>query len=108
MQSGVGQPEDEDSLASVWSADRRRRVTAPRRSVTAAFQIGQDVEQPQRNVARDVLEEDPSRSKSLDALEHPRPQVSWVLLALALASGAKRLARIASGDKVDSGKEVQG
>jgi len=99
---GVGQPEDEDSFASVWSADRRRRVTAPRRSVTVAFQVGQDIEQPQRDMARDVFKQHAGGSIAPNKLEDRRPQVSRVVGPCPLSCLAERLARISPGDPVDS------
>lgn len=105
---GVGQPEDEDSFASVWSADRRRRVAAPRRSVAAAFQIGQDVPQPQRDMACDVLKQHAGRSIPPNKLKDGRPQVSGVVGSCSLSCLAEWLAWVSPAYPIDSNQDSCG
>jgi len=105
---GVGQPEDEDSLSSMWRADFLRCKQSERAAETASRQVLKDAIEAERHVAGDVLEEDPARSKSSDELEDDRPQMTRVVFSQSLSCLAERLAWIASGDPVHSREFMRG
>jgi len=106
--SGVGQPEDEDSLASVRCADFRRRKQSERAAETASRQVLKDAIEAECEVPGDVLEEDAARSKRSDLLSDDRPQMTRVVFSQSLAGVAKGLAGIAAGDPVDPRELLDG
>ena len=105
---GVGQPKDEDSLASVWCADFLRRKQSARTAVTASRQVLKYSIEAERHVPGDVLEEDSSGSKSSDELKDRWPQMTRVVFSHSLASVGEWLAGIAAGDPVDRRKFIAG
>ena len=105
---GVGQPKDEDSLASVWCADFLRRKQSERTAVTASRQVLKDAIEAERHVPRDVLEEDSSGSKSSDELKDRWPQMTRVVFSHSLPGVTEWLAGVAAGDPVDRRKFVAG
>ena len=108
VQSGVGQAEDEDPLASVWCADFRRRKQSERAAETASRQVLKDAIEAECEVPGDVLEEDAARSKSSDLLSDDGPQMTRVVFSQSLSSVAERLAGIAAGDPVDPRELLDG
>jgi len=105
---GVGQPEDKDSLSSMWRADFLRCKQSERAAETAARQVLKDAIEAERHVAGDVLEEDAARSKSSDELEDDRPQMTRVIFSQSLPCVTEGLARIAAGDPVHSREFMRG
>jgi len=105
---GVGQPEDEDSLSSMWRADFLRCVQAERTSETKEFQVSEDISETHTEVPGDVFEEDSPRSKRPHLLIDDRPEMSGVRLSGSFASLGKGLTRIAAGDPVHSREFMRG
>ena len=81
----VGHAKDEDPLPLVRSADLRRRENSPRRRVTKAFQIGQDISETKADVAFEVLEENDGWSSNANSICNVGPEVSRIVLPGPLA-----------------------
>tara|TARA_R110000822_G_C15224520_1_gene484644 strand:+ start:330 stop:590 length:261 start_codon:yes stop_codon:yes gene_type:complete len=75
---GVGQTEYEHPFPSVRRTDFLRRKQSEHAAETASFQVLKDAIEAEREMAADVLKEDPSRSKSSDDVEDDGPQMTRV------------------------------
>jgi hypothetical protein len=96
----VGQ--DEDALPLVGRANFSRAEYAPRRSVTDSIQLFDDVAESETDVALDVLEETKLGSHEDNSICDPRPEVTGVVLAEALAGCTEWLTRISTTDDIHS------
>jgi hypothetical protein len=79
----VGQ--DKHPLPLVWRATFSRAEYSPRRFITEAFQICNDLSESKADVSFDVLKEADSWSKKANAVCDEWPQVSWVVRSGSLA-----------------------
>jgi hypothetical protein len=96
----VGVAQDEQSLPSVRRADLCRREESRFNSVTHSEKVCSHLLQPKANVAWDVLEEAERWMYFFDNPGDVWPQVALVLMPLALACDAERLARVARSDEI--------
>ena len=79
-----GVAHDVDSFSLVRCADFRRAEYSPRRCVTKAFQVFNDLSESETDVSFDVLEEAARRSNCVHMLSDPRPEVSGVVFTCSL------------------------
>ena len=94
----VGQ--DEDALALMRCANFSRAEYSPRRLVTEASQVSEDISEPKADVSFDVFEEAESWLAKSNAVCDPWPEMPWVVFAKPLAGSAERLARVAPREDI--------
>jgi len=90
--AAVGQ--DEDALPLVRSANFRRAEYSPRRCVTKAFQVSEDIPQPKADMSLDVLEEADAGLANANSVCDKGPEVPGIVCPSALTGGTERLAGV--------------
>jgi hypothetical protein len=95
---GVGKYEDSSSL--MWGTNFSRAEYSPRRFVTKAFQIRNDLSESKANVSLHVLEEAQFGSYHLNALCNKGPKMSWVFCSGSLTGAGEWLTRVTSREDV--------
>ena len=98
--AGVGQ--NKDSLPLVWRADFSRAEYSPRRCVTKAFQVFNDLSESEADVSFDVLKEALNRSNCSNDVVDVRPEVSGVVCPGSFPGGWEWLAGRAASEDVNS------
>ncbi len=95
---GVGH--NEHSLALVWRAAFSRAKYSPRRFVTKAFQVCNDISESEANVSLDILEETDAGSQNGNSGCNAWPEVSWIVGSEAFTGCAEWLAGITASEDV--------
>ena len=88
----VGQ--DEHSLSLVRCANFSRAEYSPRRLVTEASQVSEDISEPKADVSFDVLEEAEGWLAKPNSVCDEGPEMPRIVCPSALAGGAERLAGV--------------
>ncbi len=101
--AGVGQ--DEDTQPLVRRTDLCRAEQTRRRRVAQAPKLSQDGLEAERDMAGDVLEEDPCGAAFTDNAGNIGPEVAGVVGTAALSSRAEGLARVSGEDDVEGAAE---
>lgn len=102
--AAVGQ--DEDALALVRSADFSRAEYSPRRCVTKAFQVSEDIPQPKGDMSLDVLEEADAGLAKSNSVCDVGPEMPRIVCPSALAGGAERLAGVTPREDIHAAVKV--
>ena len=104
LADAVGQ--DEHALSAVGGSDFNRAEYAPRRSVTHACQVFDDVGQPQRDMSFDVFKETDGWPENPNSICDVRPQVPWIVFSGPLSCCRERLAGISAREDVHLSTKV--
>jgi len=88
----------------MWGTDGTSRKYKRLRGVTRAFQVSTDEVERQTDEPSNILDKHPRGSVSFNKGISVRPEVAVILRASALAGKTERLARDASGHKVNVSK----
>ena len=100
----VGQ--DEHSLSLVRCANFSRAEYSPRRLVTEASQVSEDISEPKADVSFDVLEEAQGGLAKPNSVCDEGPEMPGIVCPLALAGGAERLAGVTPRDDIHAAVKV--
>lgn len=102
--AAVGQ--DEDALALVRSANLSRAEYSPRRCVTKAPQVSEDIPQPKADMSLDVFEEADAGLAKSNSVCDVGPEMPGIVCPSALAGGAERLARVTPREDIHAAVKV--
>jgi hypothetical protein len=95
---------NEEAIAAMTGAERRRRDAIPLRIVPAAGQVPENFVHPSSKEPWDVFHDDVGRSKYANEPRKVRPEPARVVLASLPAGVADGLAGEASSDDIDGGE----
>lgn len=102
--AAVGQ--DEDALALVRCANFSRAEYSPRRCVTKAPQVSEDIPQSEADVSFDVLEEADAGLAKSNSVCDVGPEMPGIVCPSALSSGTERLAGVTPREDIHAAVKV--